>query len=241
MTPLSFSKVSLMLSLTLLVAAGCSSAIPLVPEDPDEPGTLIQSSDDIILLRGLWNVFSMGMDVIAEDLQQKGYKAGVFPGNNWKPLARLIIDRSEAGELGPTLVISGHSYGADDAIRLARALGEYGVQVDALVLVDPTFPPKIPPNVEVTVNIYRSKPSTDWMPWLRGVAVKGADPSTRIINRDLRDSPENAELLEEIDHFTIEQHPAIQQMVIDEILAIFNEAESRHASVGAVGQGSQNP
>jgi len=79
------------------------------------------------------------------------------------------------------------------------------------------------------------------MPWLRGVAVKGADPSTRIINRDLRDSPENAELLEEIDHFTIEQHPAIQQMVIDEILAIFNGAESRHASVGAVDQGSQNP
>lgn len=241
MTRLAFPKALLTLSLTLLLATGCSSAIPLIPEDPAEPGTLIQSSDDIYLLRGLWNIFSKGMDVIAEDLQQKGYKAGVFPGNNWKPLARLIVDRSEAGELGPTLVISGHSYGADDAIRLARALGEYGVKVDALVLVDPTFPPKISPNVEITINIYRSKPSTDWMPWLRGVAVEAKDPSTRIINRDLRDSPDNAELLEEIDHFTIEQHPVIQQMVIDEILAIFDQVESGTASVGVAGQGSQYP
>jgi pimeloyl-ACP methyl ester carboxylesterase len=189
MSRLTLIKTGFLVSLVLLVLTGCSSA-PVADAGPDSTS---YSRGDVYLLRGLFNIFSLGMDDINESLAAQGFRAGVYSGTSWRSLARQIADGQAEIPPESLVVISGHSYGADNSIRLARALGKRGVAVDALVLVDPTTPPKIPANVRRCVNIYRSQPSTDWMPWLRGVAVEGEDPSTLIINRDLRMSDENAE------------------------------------------------
>ncbi|MBT8048722.1 MAG: hypothetical protein HKN57_06600 [Xanthomonadales bacterium] len=212
-----------------LVLAGCSTHPPQYAEG-SETELSKNSSGDVYLLKGLFNIFSLGMDDIGENLQQKGLKAGVYAGPSWRSLARQITETRAQSGRDTLLVISGHSYGADDSIRLARALDQQGVAVDALVLVDPTTPPKIPANVRRCVNIYRSQPATDWMPWLRGVPVEGEDQSTLVINRDLRASETHEDLLNEVNHFNIEDNPAIQEMVVAEIVAVFRAHEARIAA-----------
>jgi pimeloyl-ACP methyl ester carboxylesterase len=182
MSRLTLIKTGFLVSLVLLVLTGCSSA-PVADAGPDSTS---YSRGDVYLLRGLFNIFSLGMDDINESLAAQGFRAGVYSGTSWRSLARQIADGQAEIPPESLVVISGHSYGADNSIRLARALGERGVAVDALVLVDPTTPPKIPANVRRCVNIYRSQPSTDWMPWLRGVAVEGEDPSTLHVRRKCR-------------------------------------------------------
>ena len=209
-----------------LFLAGCSVHPPRHGEEMSSKAEQ-NLPGDVYLLKGLFNIFSLGMDDIGENLQKKGLKAGVYAGPSWRSLAGQIVDIRAQAEQDTLLVISGHSYGADDSIRLARALNEHDVVVDALVLVDPTTPPKIPANVRRCINIYRSQPATDWMPWLRGVPVEGENQSTLVINRDLRTSGQHEDLLEDLNHFNIEDIPAIQEMVIEEIVAVFRAHQDR--------------
>jgi pimeloyl-ACP methyl ester carboxylesterase len=209
-----------------LFLAGCSVHPPRHGEEMSSRAEQ-NLPGDVYLLKGLFNIFSLGMDDIGENLQKKGLKAGVYAGPSWRSLAGQIVDIRGQAEQDTLLVISGHSYGADDSIRLARALNEHDVVVDALVLVDPTTPPKIPANVRRCINIYRSQPATDWMPWLRGVPVEGENQSTLVINRDLRTSGQHEDLLEDVNHFNIEDIPAIQEMVVEEIVAVFQAHQDR--------------
>jgi pimeloyl-ACP methyl ester carboxylesterase len=183
------------------------------------------------MLRGLINIFSLGMDTMGQDLRDRDVFVEVHSGPTWRRVAKNITaDREQGAKTGP-LVISGHSWGADDAVRLARRLGKNGVPVDGLVLVDPTTPPKIPANVRLCVNFYRSRPSTDWMPWLRGVAVEAESPSTEIINHDLRGSETHPDLAGEVNHFTIEANPEVQEMVVAEILRILEQGNDEAEQV----------
>ncbi len=202
-----------------ILLAGCASTTPNSPNSADTtaPSTV---SGEVYLLRGLFNVFSLGMDEMGEMLRQQGVEASVHSGPSWPYLGKLINQHRGAGQSQGPLVISGHSYGADDAIRLARILEEHEVEVTALVLVDPTTPPKVPANVKLCVNFYRSSPTTDWMPWLRGVPVETESEDTLVLNRDLRASQNHSALVEEVNHFNIEEHPEIQKMVVDEIINV---------------------
>lgn len=177
---------------------------------------------EVYLLRGLFNVFSLGMDSMGEQLRAQGVDASVHSGPSWPYLGEQISAYHKQGKAHGPLIISGHSYGADDAIRLARTLRDQGVQVDALVLVDPTLPPKVPANVGLCVNFYLSNPATDWMPWLRGVPVERESQSTEVKNRDLRGLPDHESLIKEVNHFTIEEHPTVQRLVVDQILEVLH-------------------
>jgi len=219
---LAFPKYLFLAMLLPFMMTGCTSQ-PAVDEQIGSGEPAHQPLGEVYLIRGLFDIFSLGMDDIGQNLKEKGVKASVYSGLSWPNLAQQILDKHKQGDLERPLVISGHSYGADDAIRLARALEQHGVAVDALVLLDPTIPPKIPANVRHCVNIYRSKPSTDWMPWLRGVPVETEGRNTRIVNRDIRISGTDPNLLDEVNHFNIEEHPAIQKMVLEEILDIFRQ------------------
>lgn len=204
--------------LVLLLTAGCASKP--VPVEPAQDGIAESSAPhEVYLLRGLWNVFSRGLEDIEQRLLENGVDAGAYSGPSWPEIAQEIVDKRKSAKRSTPLVISGHSYGADNSIRLARALDQHGVTVDALILVDPTVPPKIPANVRYCVNIYRSKPATDWMPWLRGVPVSTAGKETQLVNRDVR----NTSIDKELNHFNIEEHPAIQDMVLQEIMAIVDQ------------------
>jgi pimeloyl-ACP methyl ester carboxylesterase len=151
---------------------------------------------------------------------------------------KITADREQGAKSGP-LVLSGHSWGADDAVRLARRLDKNGVRVDGLVLVDPTTPPRIPANVQLCVNFYRSRPSTDWMPWLRGVAVEAESPSTKIVNVDLRTSAAHSDISGKVNHFTIEANPEVQELVVAAVLSIIEPREDAAAQDPAWSTGTR--
>lgn len=188
-----------------------------------------------VLVRGLMDVFSMGMNKVAKRLAEQGFEATAISGAIRAQEGRRLIEAAQAGELSRPLVIAGHSYGGDAAVRLCRQLDRASVPVDKLILVDATTPPPVPGNVRKVFNIYRSSPGTDWVPVLRGVPINERRrerdlPETHVINFDLRkaDAPELKTAM--INHFTIDASKAVQNLVVEQALAAREESQQKPAS-----------
>lgn len=107
----------------------------------------------VYLLRGLLNVFSLGMDDLAYKLEATGVTATVHSYPVWRGLADDMIASYRAGNRAP-IILMGHSNGADTTISLARKLNESGVPVALIVNFDPVAPEPVPPNVRQIVNFY---------------------------------------------------------------------------------------
>jgi pimeloyl-ACP methyl ester carboxylesterase len=135
----------------------------------------------------------------------------------WPDVSRKIKREHRAGTLTGPLVVVGHSYGADDAVRLVRSLNDESIEVTVLALIDPTTPPRIPPNVRRCFNIYKSSPATDWIPVLRGIAVKADSDDTVLVNYDVRAHNDDGRF-DYLDHFDIEESAAVQALVLEEVL-----------------------
>src|SRR4051794_11834407 len=156
------------------------------------------------LLRGFVGIFSTGMDNLADKINQSGVQARVFQDEQWRSLADQIAQQYKGHEAEP-LILIGHSYGADDVIRIARKLDEQNIPVDLLVPVDPVTPPEVPKNVKLCVDLYQSNGVWDNLPWLRGVPVKQEKGATGVlVNANIR--TDRKDLLEPgTDHFNIEK------------------------------------
>jgi hypothetical protein len=123
----------------------------------------------VYLLRGLLNVFSLGMDELAARINNAGVAATVDGYTGWPYLADSIVQRYRAGNREP-IILMGHSNGADTTILVARRLNESNVPVALIVNFDPISPAAVPPNVR--------KSSTTILPLdgvrpLRGIRASG--------------------------------------------------------------------
>lgn len=114
------------------------------------------AATEVILLRGLFNVFSLGMDDLGRKLEARRFAVKVQGHGSWPSLADDIIQRRRAGGPPTRLVLIGHSLGANDIISMAEMLGQAGVGVDLLIPIDATAPPPVPSNVRRVVNFYQS-------------------------------------------------------------------------------------
>jgi hypothetical protein len=109
----------------------------------------------VYLLRGLINIFSTGMDDLAEKLHRRGIRASVYNHTQFYGLVQQIAARHKARR-GERVVIVGHSLGANDAVRMAESLGAYKIQVPLVITYDPTVTVAVPANVSRLVNFYQS-------------------------------------------------------------------------------------
>jgi hypothetical protein len=173
----------------------------------------------VYLLRGWIGIFSTGIDNLTAKMNESGVRAHVFQDDQWKSLANAIRKEYRGKQGYEPLVLVGHSYGADDVVRIAREVKKDNITVDLLVTLDPVTPPKIPGNVKTAVNLYQSNGVFDAMPVLRGVKVSPDDPPPgKIVQWDIR--KERQELLEEgTDHFNIEKKGKIHDEVVKHVLA----------------------
>ncbi|MGH9369902.1 MAG: hypothetical protein ACRD15_00055, partial [Vicinamibacterales bacterium] len=135
-------------------------------------------------------------------------------------LARAIAEEYRGKNGIEPLVLVGHSYGADDVVRIARKLDEADVSVDLLVTLDPVTPPAVPKNVKLAYNLYQSNGVMDAMPWLRGVRLEKGDGNTNtLMNVNIR--TDRTDLLEPgTDHFNIEKKDKIHDEVIATVLKV---------------------
>jgi pimeloyl-ACP methyl ester carboxylesterase len=136
----------------------------------------------VYLLRGFMNVFSLGMDQIAADLQRRGIDAVVGNYSQAGEYADEAIKECKAGRIS-SIAIVGHSFGASAAVEMANQLAQAGVKVGLVVTVDPVNPTVVSGNVRTLKNFYIStgigkpvEPATDFHGSLQNIDMK-ADPN----------------------------------------------------------------
>ncbi|TWT46021.1 hypothetical protein RAS1_24600 [Phycisphaerae bacterium RAS1] len=171
------------------------------------------------LLRGLWDYYSTGLNGLQDELLGAGVTAEAISGADWPNLLPRVVELYANQGATETLVLVGHSYGADDAIRMADYLEEYGLGVPLLVLIDATRPPPIPPNVDRCVHVYVPNVLGDEFPdGFAGnpVEAKAGNTHTEVVNIPVS-SATFGEDAAEIGHLNIEAARAIHAFVMKEL------------------------
>jgi hypothetical protein len=175
------------------------------------PTTPATSSDTggrpyVYLLRGLMNIFSLGMDDLAAKLQRHGIAAGVYEYGQWESLCQDAAARWRSSRT--QIVVVGHSLGGDAVIYMANRLGQMGVPVALVVAFDPVHPvPLTGGTTAHFVNLYQS--NNGW-----GAAVpRGAGFHGDLSNVDLRARTD-------ISHTTIDKSARLHEIVISRVLGL---------------------
>ena len=118
----------LLLLYSYLGAAGTEAA--LAPNDH------AKDQAHVYLIRGLLNIFSLGMDDIAAKLQRQGIPASVHNHLAWPLVAAEAASEYKSGRVR-TIILVGHSAGADAVANIAAQLGKDGIPVKLAVGLDP--------------------------------------------------------------------------------------------------------
>jgi pimeloyl-ACP methyl ester carboxylesterase len=148
------------------------------------PGVLSDRAEargpgQVYLLRGLANVFSLGMDQLAGKLQHDGIAARTLNHAYWPSIAAdIAADYRGKRLLGPIAIV-GHSIGATAATLLAARLAEQKIPVALLVAYDPSFEVTVSRNVRRAVGFHtRSfpglKPGDGFRGSLKNIQVSSA-------------------------------------------------------------------
>ncbi len=214
--------------------AGCVDLTGL-PADPlAAHGALRVTVSDrypghVYCMRGFLGIFSTGMDTFSQTLNRRHIiSAAALADEARMQFEHHLLSAEKQRLLHGPLILIGHSYGADDQIRVARYLGHHGYKVMLLVLLDPVTPPRIPSNVRQCFVIYKSHPLTDWLPFLRGVPAKAANPRmTHVTNVNVRDMPVPFHQAG-INHINISADHGVQTLMLSVVLRALRDWKLRH-------------
>lgn len=166
--------------------------------------TTSTSKAHVYLLRGAMNVFSLGMDQIADKLERDGIASTVANHLAWSVLADQAAADYKSGRIR-AIILVGHSLGASAVADMASRLGELGVPVKLVISLDPTAPATVSGHVDRYVNYYIANGM--------GSAVdRGRQFSGVLQNVDVEKMPD-------IHHYNIDKNQVIQAKVISEIRA----------------------
>jgi alpha-beta hydrolase superfamily lysophospholipase len=161
------------------------------------------SRAEVYLLRGFLNVFSYGMDDLAEKLRHRGIIATVANHSDWDNLADTIAARYKAGRHGP-IVLIGHSLGANAVMSMGEYLGKMGVPVALIVPFDGTSPHTVSSNVVRVFNVYQA----EYVKITPGPGFHG-DLINYFVGTDAN-----------VTHTNIEKNPRYHALVISKIMGL---------------------
>ena len=130
-------------------------ALAVIPVRPKTTAATLptRGQTHVYMMRGLFGVFSQGIDALAAELNQTGYLAEIYDWDNWQQVVSLIMQRYQSGDRGPIVVI-GHSLGANAVLSVASALDVQAIPVELGVTFDATAPAPGPDNVAYFVNYW---------------------------------------------------------------------------------------
>lgn len=179
------------------------SVVSAAPASPKIPG-------HIYLLRGVaGDVFSLGLDQLADKITHAGVTATVHGVSESSSLADEIIRKYGAGEDHGPIALLGHSSGGDVIIDIAQKLKEADVPVALAFGFDPTRNVgAVPSNVALFINLYQRN-----NPIGAGEVTPAPDFRGRLINIDLHEHTE-------IVHITLDKTAAIQDAVAAKVVAV---------------------
>src|SRR6516225_7980144 len=196
---------SLVLSMLLLgLSIGICNAQTTTPTS--------QPREHVYLLRGAFNVFSLGMDQIAAKLQHQGIDTTVDNYLAWPSLAEQAAAEYKGGQTR-TIILVGHSSGATAVTEMAARLSQLGVPVKLAIGLDPTSRMTTTGHVDRYINYYIANGFGD--PVDKGTEFRGV-----LQNVDL-------EHMADVSHFNIDKNNVLQGMVIRDILAAVSASPPR--------------
>jgi hypothetical protein len=206
-------KVRIGLLATLLIAGAAGLPASSYAQTATSPAAASTSSAtakqvQVDLLRGLADIFSRGMDTLADKLNRQGYSARVYSTNGWQAVAHRIADKYTRGHKD-IIVIIGHSLGANAAFDIASQLDRQNIPIELIVTFDATRPQPVAKNVLHLVNLYQEN----------GFGEKvsaGPDFKGELTNIDLTAD-------RSLSHTTIEKSPRLHALVMQKIVEIVNK------------------
>ncbi|MGZ5865935.1 MAG: thioesterase domain-containing protein [Xanthobacteraceae bacterium] len=160
----------------------------------------------VILLKGLADVFSNGMDTLAAELRQRGVPARVASHASDYSLANEIARDYAAGARGPVVLI-GHSFGADAAVEMAEQLNASNVPVALLVAFGTTASKPVTPNVRRAINYFQA--NSAW----RGRLLPGPGFHGSLSNINLDNAPD-------VNHFNIDKIGRLHANTISQVIGV---------------------
>ena len=159
------------------------------------------SHPHVYLMRGLLNIFSLGMDQLAAQIVRNGIDASVYNHSVEETVVGAIAQKYRAGDHGPYILV-GHSLGADAVMLMAQQLNAQGVPVALVVPFDGTASYAASANVSCVVNLTQRR---------YAYMQAGAGFHGKLSNVDVSSDTT-------IDHVTIDKSPRLQAMALKEIL-----------------------
>jgi len=194
--------VAALASLSLVTLPLAPAALAVTPAKKLPAQLPTRADTHIYMMRGLFGVFSQGIDALAAELNQTGYQAEVYDWSAWEQVASTIAQRYQGGHRGPVVII-GHSLGANAVINVATNLLTQEIPVELGVTFDATDPGQVPDNVAMFINF--------WAKDGFGQPVQPApDYTGQLQNFDLSGQPG-------IDHTTIDSMEPFHQLVITKL------------------------
>jgi Thioesterase domain len=195
---------ALLFSALILIPAAAHSATRSATRETES------SRPHVYLMRGLLNIFSLGMDQLAVQIRGHGIDASVYNHSIEQTIVGDIEQKYHAGDHGPYILV-GHSLGADAVMVMAAQLNAAGVPVALVVPFDGTGSYAASANVACVLNVTQRKyaymrPGTGFRGKLRNVDVS-SDAS--------------------IDHFTIDKSPRLQAVALTAVLQAAHEQSCR--------------
>jgi pimeloyl-ACP methyl ester carboxylesterase len=176
------------------------------PQRDDGTAEAAINRGHVYLIRGIGNIFSLGMDSLAAKLRARGVRQSVTNHLTWSTLAdRISAEYKRNKRLAPVILV-GHSLGGNAVLLVASKLGKAGVPVRLLVVFDATEATPVSANVAEAINYY--------YPGGRGDALKpGPGFKGRIRNDDLRDLPA-------LKHMNIDESATLHKRVVAKVLSV---------------------
>jgi len=181
--------------LTLVLVAALFAVIS-APADAQSRSKSNPNAPRVYLLRGLANIFSLGMDDLTEKLKAKGVRASVHSYSDIQTLTNIAIEEATRNKRRPTpIIIVGHSLGANAAVTMGNRVAAAGVPVPLVVTFDPVNSMVASAGIGRVVNYYQGGGS--------GKPVSGE----RVDNIDLTGTPQ-------LSHWNIDKAPDLHSKVI---------------------------
>jgi hypothetical protein len=190
----------------LLAGAGALLGLIILPTLAQSAARLADreaaaSHPHVYLMRGLLNIFSLGMDQLAAQIQRHGIDASVYNHSLYQEVDDTIVAKYRAGDHGPYILV-GHSLGADAVMTMAHDLNARGVPVALVVPFDGTGSYLASRNVACVLNLTQ-----------RSYAHMRPGPGFRGNLRNVDVSSDAS-----IDHFTIDKSPRLQAIAMSSVL-----------------------
>jgi hypothetical protein len=195
--------------------AGLLLALPVSTNESRAVPAPVAGGAHVYLLRGVLNVFSLGLDDIAAKLQAQGIPVTITNYLGWAAVADEAAAEYRSGRI-KTIILVGHSSGATVLPNVVERLNRSGTPVRLAIGLDSVFRTSLSGRVGRYVNYY--------------IGNGNGEPVAR--TKQLQGTLENVNVqnVPGVGHVTIEKNEIMQRRVINDIDSVVFGGRPKQAS-----------